>query len=412
MADMAALATTSVSQDNLDITGAQVILGWRKPDGLMCYLPSTDASSTETGHVTLDCHFRPLSNTASLRLRAPILLKGLGRKVTPLFLFVAPERIQSLVYEHVEENSGPEVLHAALGNGGIASLQLRLKHPADLVVPPLEPLVPKKKAYWDVLDSLKMLAQETEFVIYVKQDRMPSTDRLSPFCQAVAAGSLTTSTVHADVSRLYDGKGGKLLESESLAVPAPGTIHSPPSYDELTAPPPALTIEKEPSQPSHQEAPASGSKKRRRTSSSAEEAATRENARCEPNVDTVYVEAICRKLLGEMNAKWREESDQLRSELRQMETRMKDWVDERLSAHATELRDEMQRTNVQQQNQVHDEVHEARLELQEARDEAQATAERLEEVMVEVKAVGDEVSDVVDGRLDERLEHLRGELED
>lgn len=58
--------------------------------------------------------------------------------------------------------------------------------------------------------------------------------------------------------------------------------------------------------------------------------------------------------MDEMNAKWREQGDQLRSELWQMETRVKDWVDGRLSKHITDLRDEMQRASVQQQNSVDD----------------------------------------------------------
>lgn len=112
--------------------------------------------------------------------------------------------------------------------------------------------------------------------------------------------------------------------------------------------------------------------------------------------------------MDEMNAKWREQGDQLRSELWQMETRVKDWVNK----HITDLRDEMQRMSVQQQNSVDDQLLEVRIEVQDVRDEDQATTERIEEVHEETKAFRDETADIVDGRLDEQLDVLRGELEE
>lgn len=124
------------------------------------------------------------------------------------------------------------------------------------------------------------------------------------------------------------------------------------------------------------------------------------------------MEAVCRKLMGEMTAKWREESDQLRSELRSMETRIQTWVDERLDRHVAEIREEMRRTSVRQQNQTHEQVQEVKLEVQEVRDEAQVIDERSEEIAEDVQKLKDETSDLVDSRLDERLEGLQSELEE
>lgn len=154
------------------------------------------------------------------------------------------------------------------------------------------------------------------------------------------------------------------------------------------------------------------SRKRRRTSSTEVDSNTHTPPPQNFSTDTAHMEAICRKLMGEMTAKWREEGEQLRFELRHMETRMKDWVDERLNKCMDDIRDEIGRTSVQQQNQIHEQVQEVRLELQEVREEAQVVDERSEEVMEEVQKFRDDTSDLVDGRLDERLEGLQSELEE
>lgn len=114
----------------------------------------------------------------------------------------------------------------------------------------------------------------------------------------------------------------------------------------------------------------------------------------------------------EMTAQWREDSNQLRTELHQMETRVKDWVNERLSKHKDDVREEIRRTSVEQQNSVDDQVGEVRLELEGVREETQGADERLDEVKEEVERFRDETSDLVDGRLDERMESLRSELEE
>lgn len=244
--DMTAGMATSSStvMDTVDITGVPVAVAWSGHDGQICYLSSCEAGQTEAGYMTFDCHFRPSSSSGSLRLRVPMLLKGQGRKTVPLFFFIAPERVQSLVFSEKEGASIPDVIRAALGDGVIAQLRVVLKQPADLVVPPFEPLTPKKKAFWDIFDSAKMLAQQSEFMIYLKQNRLLSKDGLEALSKAMSSGNLTTSTEHADVSRLYDGKGGKLLTSEHLAIHQHATAESPPTYDEVPPPPPGPPLDK------------------------------------------------------------------------------------------------------------------------------------------------------------------------
>lgn len=241
---MPASPTPSGSPNMIDFTGIRVVVKWSKPDGQTCFLSAGDTMSTESGSLTLDCHFRPSSKTASFRLRAPILLKGLGRKLTPLFMFIAPERIESLAFDDEEKTLVPGPVRQLMGEGHVVSLRFRLRHAGDLVVPPHSPLVPRKKLFWDTFDSLKNLAQETDFAMYLSHDDIPSKACMVSLCEAVSAGKLTTSTTHADITRLYDGQGGKLLAGEDPAIPASASMDTPPSYDELGPPPPAPPMEK------------------------------------------------------------------------------------------------------------------------------------------------------------------------
>lgn len=406
-------ATTSTSSlPDVQITGARVVVEWSKPNGQTCVLPANDSSHTESGLVTLDCHFRPSTKVASFRLRAPVLLKGLGRKMTPLFIFFAPERIQSLTYDGAQNVHVSDTVRKSVGDGDVVNLRFRLSQAGDLVIPPYDHLVPKKKVFWDLFDSLKDLSQQTDFHMYLRRDDVPSEDDLTSFCQAISGGNLTTSVAHAEITRLYDGKGGRILQREDLAVPASVPTDTPPSYEELGPPPPAPPVEKEPSVSSTIDAPASSSRKRRRTSSDCDESAGENVTQRENNQDIDHVETVCRKLMSEMTAKWREEGDQLRNELHQVETRIKDWVDERLNKHVVDLRQEIERTSVQQEIQVYDQVQEVRKEVQQVSDETQETFDRLEEVKEDMQAFKDETTELVDGRLEEQMDSVRSELEE
>lgn len=128
--------------------------------------------------------------------------------------------------------------------------------------------------------------------------------------------------------------------------------------------------------------------------------------------DTDRVEAVCRKLMIEMTAKWREESDQLRNELQRAEARIKDWVDERLNRHIVDIREEIERTSVHQEVQTYDQVQEVRKEVQQVSDETQETFDRIEEVKEDMQAFKDETSELVDGRLEEQMDVVRSELEE
>lgn len=121
--------------------------------------------------------------------------------------------------------------------------------------------------------------------------------------------------------------------------------------------------------------------------------------------DADHAEAICRRLMGEMDAKWRADRDQLRNELQQMEARMKVWVDQRLSKHVADFRRELQETSVEGRNHVDEEVHGVRREVEETHD-------RIEEVHEDLQALKDETSELVDSKVEERMDAVRGELDE
>lgn len=164
--------------------------------------------------------------------------------MTPLFMFIAPERVESLTFDDFHTINVSDTVRAVMGECDVVTLCFKLRQTGDLVVPPHAPLVPKKKVFWDLYDSLKDLSKQTEFLMYLRRDDVPSKDEMVTFCEAVSGGKLTTSAAHADIARLYDGKGGKVLQEEDLAVPASAPLDTPPSYDDLGPPPPAPPIEK------------------------------------------------------------------------------------------------------------------------------------------------------------------------
>lgn len=245
---MASSSTSSDSQRNVHIVGATAVVEWSASQDQTCYLAPSGSSASEAGNITFDLHFRPATNTASLSLRAPILLKGLGRKTTPLYLMIAPERIESMHFVGQEGTQTPEAVQRELGSSGVVSLRIKLTQPGDLVAPPHTPLVLKKRIYWDIFDSLRSLAQVVDFVLYLNLDKIPSVEDVRHVADELCTGNVATSVPHADISRLYEGKGGRLLTGSELttsSTSAPGSgVDSPPSYDQLEPGPPAPAIGK------------------------------------------------------------------------------------------------------------------------------------------------------------------------
>lgn len=89
-----------------------------------------------------------------------------------------------------------------------------------------------------------MLAEETSFVLYLKQDDVTSKGSLMALCKGVSAGNLITSSAHAHITRLYKGAGGKIFEGQSVPLPNTGPVDSPPPYTDASPTLPAPPLEK------------------------------------------------------------------------------------------------------------------------------------------------------------------------
>lgn len=248
----------STTNDIIDIRKTPVVVSWTNDnDGPQSL--SHDDSTHE--HVTLDLHFNADSNTALFKITANVAYKGKRHK-SNAFLVIYPERIQTLT---VVDHDG--IAPAKLGTS-VYSLHFTLSSPPSLLVPKGD-WVPKNEAARSTLALLQDLAKKTHFHVAFPS-RTLGLDRLATLCENASVNErLKTPPNSTDVSRLYGGKGGVTIEhaqneservpsasgssNASLAAQAADGAHvdtrsalngqesaeSPPSYDELDAPPPA-----------------------------------------------------------------------------------------------------------------------------------------------------------------------------
>lgn len=194
---------------------------------------------------TFDARRVDSTQDAFFKLRSTIVLKTSAPRKTPFFLFIHPERIQSLELDaaEAEETTRQEEARTTLGSDTVR-LRFTLTRPADLVGPRVPDLTPKNKASGDVLDSMRSLAQQVGFEIYLPRNVL-SQARLASLCKAASSGALKSIARQADLTSLYRGKGGQLFAQPDAppgyVAPPPS---SPPSYDELGPSPPLAPLKK------------------------------------------------------------------------------------------------------------------------------------------------------------------------
>lgn len=223
----------------------------------------------------MDFFCDPCTNTAFFRIHVPVGLKALRDK-SPCFLLIHPERILSLVLQQhgiggdeddddddddrgggdAAQETNKATLQAVrkrlylqgtgnyTGSGDhISSLQFELSTPGDLVVAALPSLVPRNKVFGDVLDSMKLLARHTTLFVYLAGGDVLH-EKLRLICQAFrGCHPIKSMPRYADLTNLYKGKGGRLLEGAGAAGHlAAEEATSPPSYDELALSPPRPSL--------------------------------------------------------------------------------------------------------------------------------------------------------------------------
>lgn len=230
---MAETSPSAASSPSFDIYGAQAVVEWAGLDAQprCLYHGSSDPSL----QVTFELRFDATSGAASFEVRAPVGLKAAGHQKTPLYLYIPPHRITSLSSR--VPDAIPDAVIMKLGPRP-SRLQFNLTQPADMVAP-LVSLSPQNKGHGDMLDSLKLVAQETRFSVYFAQADM-SEAHFRPLCDAVAARTLKSMNAAADLRGLYEGAGGKVLKGAELYILA--SKIAPPSYSDLVPSPPEAHV--------------------------------------------------------------------------------------------------------------------------------------------------------------------------
>ncbi|KAL1878143.1 hypothetical protein Daus18300_002059 [Diaporthe australafricana] len=255
----------SAHEDDIDISRAPTVVSWTGDDD---QVQSLSHSPLTQDHVTLDIHCDAESQTAFFKIAANLALKGRRHK-SNIFLFIPPERIQSLglVEQDDESVSASKILSTSTH-----SLRFVLVEPPALVVPK-DDYVPRGETAQNTLESMQALARRTSFRIDLPSKSL-AMERLIALCKkASSSGSLKTMLGPANITKLYGGKGGRAIggadagtsevrsvgESSGSAAkatratpphkyprdskdPAPSeaaVAESPPSYDELGHSPPS-----------------------------------------------------------------------------------------------------------------------------------------------------------------------------
>lgn len=306
------------SSDDINVSGAPAVVTW---DG---HSPLSD--------VTCDVRRYASTNTAFIKLRATVMLKApapLPSK-TSLFLFVHPERIHQLVLNDPSESSTQEAVKKKLGQH-THCLRFTLDRPAALVAPTSpDKITPKNKSSGELLRQLRSLARETKFTVHLPA-KVVTKARLQSLCEAASGHGLKSIAWQADMTCLYGGKGGRLIEDGPEASYA-----DPPSYDELEPGPPMP--------PAIQDSSVQGPSKKRRRGSGGSDA--------QPP-DLSVMEAMCRKIMGEMKAELKQDmSDQLQ----QLETRIMDCLEQRLAEETARVEEHVDEQLLEVRDETTDEI--------------------------------------------------------
>ncbi|CAN8105947.1 unnamed protein product [Discula destructiva] len=302
---------------SFDVVGAQAVIGWIGADSQLRHL--YQSAPDPSRQVTFEARFDATAGSAFFKIRAAVGMKAAGNAKTPLYLYIHCDRITSLSYN--VPDTVPDVVKGKLGPHP-GSFQFTLTQPADMVVPSAS-LTPQNRSHGDILDSMKLLAAETRFSVYLPHELL-SEAQVRPLCDAVARRTLKSIDAASDLKGLYGGAGGKVLEGAELCIPV--TNSAPPAYNELAPAPPGSLVK------SGSTIKAAGSSRKRRRGSSS-------SATSRFDTDAM---AACKKMVEDMMSQHRQEErayyskqlQQLREsfseDLRHLKTEMLEHMEQRL----------------------------------------------------------------------------------
>lgn len=209
------------------------VVSWSDDQGRLHSL-SHDPSGND--HVGLDIHCDAQNDTALFKIIANVAYKG-KRNRSNVYLHIHPERIRSLSVINSNETAP-----AKLGTS-VYTLEFDLSTPASLVVPKGD-WTPKNEVAQSTLASLEALSTQSRFCIAFPS-RSLAMDRLVALCEkASSSGCLKTMIDAANITKLYGGAGGKILEHAHPQPIVQSGIHqdvdteSPPAYGDVGDSPP------------------------------------------------------------------------------------------------------------------------------------------------------------------------------
>lgn len=242
----------AVDTNNVDLKSQPIVATWQ--DG-----PKYLTTQRSKADFTLDLHWNPSRNKAFLKLCTTLVLKD-NKGKTPFYLFIPPERIKSL---SVGTSQIPPPDEFA-SNPDHICFRFDLQGPANLVGPKI-PVRPRDSSSGTTLDCIRALATQTSFEVHttIAPRNLPRW-KLSQLCDTFKFPNhgLRSIDVHARMTDLYGGRGGRAIEVKTSSDPGkradvatitattdsadkgagPGSATdqpSPPSYDETALNPPS-----------------------------------------------------------------------------------------------------------------------------------------------------------------------------
>lgn len=212
----------------IHVSKVPAVVTWSDDHGQVHSL-SHDHSGND--HVGLDIQCDAQNETALFKIIANVAYKG-KRNRSNVYLHIHPERIRNLSII-----SSNETAPARLGTS-VYTLEFDLSTFASLVVPKGD-WTPKNETAQSTLASLEALSTQSSFCVAFPS-RSLAMDRLAVLCEkASSSGCLKTMVDAANITKLYGGAGGKILErphSQAIAQSGIGqdvATESPPAYGDL-----------------------------------------------------------------------------------------------------------------------------------------------------------------------------------
>ncbi|KAI0592715.1 hypothetical protein F4775DRAFT_581029 [Biscogniauxia sp. FL1348] len=303
----------AASSLDIDLTAQPTVATWCGSDGQLQSLPQ----------LKIDLHYNVHSDKAFFKLCATITLKPPPRtNKTNIYLFIYPERIQTLT---IEECPSPCPVSVQSLGSDVTCLRFNLSRPPALVLPKYS-LQPRNKLSGDLLNTFKLLAQQTSFVACLSiPGRTLPRRRLLSLCEAASRHEgLKSIAGRSGITSLYSGHGGRIVEGDGIGIstqpPARNQAsctseiiaEAPPSYEDVP-PGPKSPLRDGPSNPN---------KRRRRSSEPVE------------GLGLKYIEDICSQIVDRKLADVRRE---VTDQLRDLETRLRNHIDERLSEQREDI---------------------------------------------------------------------------